>query len=216
MLIVAIGVGVYFTRDYLTFNAIKGYQGNIENYYEDNVLLFTLGFFIGYIVVTTLSLPGAAVLTLLAGAIFKFTLGSVLVSFASSIGATFAFLLSRFLFGRAIQERYGENLKKINEEMEREGAFYLFTLRLVPAFPFFVINLLMGLTRIKTFTFYWVSQVGMLAGTLVYVNAGTQLANIESPREILSPELIGSFVLLGVFPLVAKKTIGYIKRRRAS
>lgn len=214
-LVAAIAVGTYFARDYLTFEAIKEYQGEVERFHEENATVFTLVFFFGYIVVTALSLPGAAVMTLLAGAIFKLVPGTILVSFASSIGATLAFLVSRFLFGKALQERYGEKLGKINEGIEKEGAFYLFTLRLVPAFPFFLINLLMGLTKIRTFTFYWVSQVGMLAGTIVYVNAGTQLASIESPAGILSPGLIGSFVLLGIFPLLAKKAVGLVKRRKA-
>lgn len=214
-LVAAIAVGTYFARDYLTFEAIKEYQGEVERFHEENAGVFTLAFFFGYIVVTALSLPGAAVMTLLAGAIFKLVPGTILVSFASSIGATLAFLVSRFLFGKALQERYGDKLGKINEGIEKEGAFYLFTLRLVPAFPFFLINLLMGLTKIRTFTFYWVSQVGMLAGTIVYVNAGTQLASIESPAGILSPGLIGSFVLLGIFPLLAKKAVGLVKRRKA-
>lgn len=215
-LLAVIGGGSYLLKDYLTFEAIKEYQGEVEQYYDENTVVFTLGYFVGYIVVTALSLPGAAVLTLLAGAIFKLVPGTILVSFASSIGATLAFLVSRLLFGTAIQERYGDKLRKINEGVEKEGAFYLFTLRLVPAFPFFLINLLMGLTKIRTLTFYWVSQVGMLAGTIVYVNAGTQLASIESPGGILSPGLILSFVLLGVFPLIAKKAVDLAKRRKAA
>ncbi len=167
-----------------------------------------------YITVTALSLPGAAIMTLVAGALFGLLVGVVLVSMASTIGATLAFLIARFLLRDTIQSRFGDKLKAINAGVDNEGAFYLFTLRLVPAFPFFIINVVMGLTRMKTWTFFWVSQVGMLAGTIVYVNAGTALANVTSLKGILTPELIGAFVLLGVFPLVAKKVIDSIKARR--
>jgi dihydrolipoamide dehydrogenase len=173
-----------------------------------------LVFFVVYVAVTALSLPGAALMTLVAGAIFGLLWGTVIVSFASSIGATLAFLASRFLFRDAIQRRFGDKLRAINQGIEKEGAFYLFTLRLVPAFPFFVINLVMGLTPIPTRTFYWVSQVGMLLGTIVYVNAGTQIGQIESLRGILSPTLLISFALLGVFPLIAKKIVDAIKARK--
>ncbi len=163
---------------------------------------------------TGLSLPGAALMTLVAGAVFGLLWGTVIVSFASSLGATLAFLASRFLLRDAIQGRFGDKLRAINAGVEKEGAFYLFTLRLVPAFPFFVINLVMGLTPMKTRTFYWVSQVGMLAGTLVYVNAGTQLARLESVKGILSPGLLASFAALGLFPLVAKKIVDTVRARR--
>ena len=209
-----IGAAIYLLRDHLTFEAIKGYQSTVEKYYEENALLCIVVFFFGYIAVAALSLPGAAFLTLLAGAIFKLLVGVILVSFASSIGATLAFLVSRYLLGESLQKKYGTQLRKVNEQIEKEGAFYLFAMRLIPAFPFFLINLLMGLTRIRTFTFYWVSQTGMFAGTIVYVNAGTQLASIDSPEEILSFALIGSFLLLGLFPLIAKKTMGAIRKRR--
>jgi len=218
LLILAAGIGAaaYFLRDYLTFEAIKGYQAQVESYYEENTVLCIVGFFLGYIAVTALSLPGAAFLTLLAGAIFKLGVGLVIVSFASSIGATLAFLVSRYFFGDVLQKKYGDKLQKINDQLEKEGAFYLFAMRLIPVFPFFLINLLMGLTKIKTFTFYWVSQTGMLAGTIVYVNAGTQLASLESPAGILSPVLIGSFLLLGLFPIIAKKALGLIQKKRAA
>jgi pyruvate/2-oxoglutarate dehydrogenase complex dihydrolipoamide dehydrogenase (E3) component/uncharacterized membrane protein YdjX (TVP38/TMEM64 family) len=166
------------------------------------------------VVVTALSLPGAAVMTVAAGALFGLLQGTLLVSFASTIGATLAFLVSRYLLRDAVQQRFGSRLAAINRGIERDGAFYLFTLRLVPAFPFFLINLLMGLTPIKAWTFYWVSQIGMLAGTLVYVNAGTQIAQLESLSGILSPDLLISFALLGLFPLLAKKVTGLIQRRR--
>jgi len=160
-------------------------------------------------------LPGAAIMTLVAGAMFGLIWGTVLVSFASTIGATFAFLMSRFLFQDTIQKRFYKQMQAINAGVEREGAFYLFTLRLIPVFPFFVINLVMGVTSLSVKTFFWVSQVGMLAGTIVYVNAGTRLAQLDSLQGILSPAILFSFVLLGVFPLIAKKTIGVIKRYRS-
>ena len=172
------------------------------------------GFLAVYVLVTALSLPGAVIMTLAGGAIFGLLVGTVLVSFASSIGATLAFLASRYVLRDSVQARFGSRLADINQGVEKEGAFYLFTLRLVPLVPFFVINLLMGLTRMKASVFYLVSQLGMLAGTVVYVNAGTQLARIESLRGILSPALLGSFILLGLFPLIAKKIIDAMKRRK--
>ena len=172
------------------------------------------GFFLLYILVTALSLPGAAILTLAAGALFGLAQGLLVASFASSIGATLAFLVSRYLLRDTIKKRFPERLAAIDTGVEKEGAFYLFTLRLVPVFPFFLINLLMGLTAIKSWTFYWVSQIGMLAGTFVFVNAGTQLAQIDSLSGILSLDLILSFALLGVFPLIAKSLINAIKKRR--
>jgi pyruvate/2-oxoglutarate dehydrogenase complex dihydrolipoamide dehydrogenase (E3) component/membrane protein DedA with SNARE-associated domain len=153
-------------------------------------------------------------MTLVAGAIFGLLWGTVIVSFASSLGATLAFLASRFLLRDWVQRRFGQQLRAINEGVEREGGFYLFTLRLIPAIPFFAINLAMGLTPMRAWTFYWVSQCGMLAGTIVYVNAGTQLASISTPAGILSPGLIGAFVLLGIFPLVAKRIVNAAKARR--
>ncbi len=167
-----------------------------------------------YIAVTGLSLPGATILTLAGGAVFGLFWGTVIVSFASTLGATLAFLAARFLFRDAVKARFGERLQAIDKGVTKEGALYLFTLRLVPVFPFFVINLAMGLTHIKTQTFYWVSQVGMLAGTLVYVNAGTQLGQLESLSGILSPGLIGSFILLGIFPLLANKIVEAIKANK--
>lgn len=168
-----------------------------------------------YIVVTGLSLPGAAVLTLAGGAVFGLLWGTVVVSFASTLGATLAFLASRFLFRDFVKDRFQTQLAVIDRGLARDGTFYLLTLRLVPAFPFFLINLLMGLTAMPTRTFYWVSQMGMLAGTLVYVNAGTQLARIESLAGILSPGLIISFTLLGIFPLLARRALDYMKARKA-
>ena len=199
---------------YLSFDTIKAQQASILGYYASHPWQTALGFFFVYVAVTGLSLPGAALMTLVAGAIFGLLWGTVIVSFASTIGATFAFLASRFLLRDWVQRRFGYALRAVNEGVAREGAFYLFTLRLIPAVPFFLINLALGLTPIRTATFYWVSQLGMLAGTIVYVNAGTQLAAIESPAGILSPALLGAFVLLGLFPLLAKKALDALKVRR--
>lgn len=203
-------LGQYFSLDYF-----KSQQAAINELYENNPLRTALIFFVVYVSVTGLSLPGAAIMTLVAGAIFGVVWGTVIVSFASTIGATLAFLVSRYVLRDVVQRRFGDNLKAINHGIEKDGAFYLFALRLVPAFPFFVINLLMGLTPIRTGIFFIVSQIGMLAGTIVYVNAGTQLAKLESLSGILSPGLIGSFVLLGLFPLVAKKLLEILKARKA-
>ena len=199
----------YFNLEYL-----KSRQADIDAFYRDHPLAMLAGYFLIYVAITGLSLPGAAIMTLAGGAVFGLLWGTVLVSFASTIGATIAFIVSRYILRDGIQRRYGDRLKAINEGIERDGAFYLFTLRLVPAFPFFVINLVMGLTPMRTLMFALVSQLGMLPGTIVYVNAGTQLARIESLQGILSPTLIGSFVLLGVFPLIAKWIVAFVKARR--
>ena len=202
-------LGQYFSLDYL-----KSQQAAIDATFLAHPLLTAGGFFLIYVAVTGLSLPGAAIMTLAAGAIFGLLWGTVIVSFASTLGATLAFLVSRFVLRDMVQAKFGDKLKAINAGIEKDGAFYLFTLRLVPAFPFFVINLAMGLTPIRTGTFYWVSQVGMLAGTIVYVNAGTQIARIETLAGILSPTLIASFTLLGIFPLLAKKIVSMVKARQ--
>lgn len=217
LLLAAIGVGLFFFYDLnqlLTLDGLKGSMAQFDQYKAQSPLLVIGGFFLLYILVTALSLPGAAILTLAAGALFGLAQGLLVASFASSIGATLAFLVSRYLLRDTIKKRFPERLAAIDTGVEKEGAFYLFTLRLVPVFPFFLINLLMGLTAIKSWTFYWVSQIGMLAGTFVFVNAGTQLAQIESLSGILSLDLILSFALLGVFPLIAKSLINVIKKRR--
>lgn len=201
-------------NQYLSLDALKQGQEKFQNIYAANPAVVLGSFFAIYVLVTALSLPGAAIMTLAAGALFGLVTGTILVSFASSIGATLAFLASRFLFRDAVKNKFGERIKKIDEGVEREGGFYLFAMRLVPAFPFFVINLVMGLTSLKTWTFYWVSQIGMLAGTIVYVNAGTQLAEVQAVGDVLSIELIGSFVLLGLFPLIAKKIVELVKARK--
>ncbi len=213
---VALAVALFFVFDldqYLTLEFVQAQQAAIEAFHRDNPLL-TAGLYFGiYVLVTALSLPGAAIMTLVGGAIFGLLWGTVLVSFASTIGATLAFLVGRFLFRDYVQERFAKHLKAVNEGVERDGALYLFMLRLVPVFPFFVINLVMALTPMKTVTFFLVSQVGMLAGTVVYVNAGTQIAQIDSLGSILSPQLIGAFVLLGVFPLIARWIVRFIRGR---
>jgi pyruvate/2-oxoglutarate dehydrogenase complex dihydrolipoamide dehydrogenase (E3) component/uncharacterized membrane protein YdjX (TVP38/TMEM64 family) len=217
IVVIAAAIGLFFALDlgrYLSLEFFKSQQAAIDAYVEAQPVRAGLVFFAVYVAVTGLSLPGAAIMTLIAGAVFGLLAGTIIVSFAASIGATLAFLASRFLLRDAIQRRFGASLKSVNEGIARDGAFYLFTLRLVPAFPFFVINLVMGLTPIRTRTFYWVSQVGMLAGTIVYVNAGTQIARIDSLSGILSPGLILSFTLLGLFPLIAKWFVGRIRARR--
>ncbi len=200
--------------DYLDLQYLKSQQDTIDAYFEAHPFLTAGIYFAIYVLVTAFSLPGAAVMTLAGGAIFGLLWGTIIVSFASTIGATLAFLVSRYLLRDLVQMRFGDKLKAVNAGIEKDGAFYLFTLRLVPVFPFFVINLVMGLTPLATRTFYWVSQVGMLAGTIVYVNAGTQLARIESLDGILSPGLIASFTLLGVFPLIARKVVDAVKAKR--
>ena len=205
----AFDLAQYFRLDFF-----KAQQAAIDLFYLEHPMRTALAFFALYVLVTAVSLPVAAILTLAAGAIFGLFLGTLIVSFAASLGATLAFLASRFLFRDLIQRRFGDRLNAIDAGVNKEGGFYLFTLRLVPAFPFFVINLLMGLTAMKTPTFYWVSQAGMLAGTLVYVNAGTQIAQIDSASGILSAGLIVSFALLGIFPLLAKRLVGAARSRK--
>jgi dihydrolipoamide dehydrogenase len=205
---------VFDLHQILTLAQLKARQEAFYQYYLNHRLLTLGGYFVLYVLVTALSLPGAAVMTLAGGALFGFWPALIVVSFASTIGATLAFLVSRFLLRDWVQDKFGGRLKAINDGINKEGGFYLFTLRLVPLFPFFVINLVMGLTPMRTWTYYWVSQVGMLAGTAVYVNAGTQLGQIESLGGILSPGLLLSFALLGVFPLLARKGVDMLKKRK--
>ncbi|MBL4901369.1 MAG: TVP38/TMEM64 family protein [Desulfocapsa sp.] len=210
-------VAIFFTLDlqqYLTLGYLKESQARFSTLYQQSPVLVIGGYMAIYILVTALSLPGAVILTLAGGALFGLTTGLIIVSFSSSIGATLACFVARFVLRDWVQNKFGDKLNTINEGIAKEGAFYLFTLRLIPVFPFFVINLVMGLTKIPLFTFYWVSQLGMLAGTAVFVNAGKELAKIDSLSGILSPGLIGSFVILGLFPLVVKKLITFIKGRK--
>ncbi|GLO61214.1 TVP38/TMEM64 family protein [Vibrio sp. MACH09] len=189
---------------YLTLENAKEQQALLADYIENNFILASAIYFFAYIFITAFSIPGAAVVTLLGAALFGFVTSLVLVSFASSIGATLAFLSSRYLLRDWVQGKFGNKLKTINQGVEKDGPFYLFSLRLIPVFPFFLINLLMGLTPISTARYYLVSQLGMLPGTIVFLNAGTQLANIDSLSGIVSPSVLASFVLLGLFPVIAK------------
>lgn len=207
----------YFVFDlgqYLSLENFKAQQAEILAAKNAHPLIFIAGFFLTYVTITGLSIPGAAIMTLIAGALFGLVIGTVVVSFASTIGATLAFLGSRYVLRDWVQSKFGERLKAIDDGLAKDGAFYLFTLRLIPVFPFFVINLLMGLTRIRTWTFFWVSQLGMLAGTIVYVNAGTQISQVESTAGLLSPTLIGSFVLLALFPWAARGLLAVVNSRR--
>lgn len=208
-------VALFFLFDlqrYLSLAEIKTHQEVFQQVYASNRMLSLIGYFALYVLVTALSLPGAVIMTLAGGALFGFLPALIVVSFASTIGATLAFLVSRFLLRDWVQHKFRERLQVLNAGIENEGGFYLFTLRLVPIFPFFVINLVMGLTPMRTSTFYWVSQLGMLAGTAVYVNAGTRLGQMQTVNGILSAELLLSFALLGVFPLLARKTVALMKR----
>ncbi len=218
LLLIAVLVFSYFYFDlgqYLTLEYLKAEKDSIQQYYQQHKVFSLLVYMLVYIVVTALSLPGAAIMTVAGGAIFGVLEGTVAVSFASTIGATLAFLASRYLFRDWVQQRFSDKLATVNAGIEKEGSFYLFTLRLIPLFPFFVINLVMGITPMKTWQFFWVSQLGMLPGTLVYVNAGSQLGSLESLSGILSPGLLVSFALLGLFPLLAKKSLAYYKSHRA-
>ncbi len=216
--VLAVIVGAFFYFDLgsqLTLENFKARQAEIDAIYRQSPLLVIGIFFVGYVLMAAASIPGAAIMTVVAGALFGLVTGTIVVSFASAIGATFAFLGSRFLFRDWVQSKFGDRLKPINQGIEKEGGFYLFTLRLVPAFPFFVVNLVMGLTSIKTWTYYWVSQVGMLLATIVFVNAGTQIAAIQDVGDIASPALLASFAALGLVPWVAKWVLAKIKSRRA-
>ena len=207
----------YFVFDLgqiLSLENFKASQSEIVAAKDANPILYIAGFFILYVAVTGLSIPGAAIMSLVAGALFGVLVGTIIVSFASTIGATLAFLSARFVLRDWVQGKFGERLRAIDEGLEKDGAFYLFTLRLIPVFPFFVINLLMGLTRIKTRTFFWVSQLGMLPATIVFVNAGTQISRIESTSGLLSPTLIASFVALAFFPWAAKAIVALVTRSR--
>jgi pyruvate/2-oxoglutarate dehydrogenase complex dihydrolipoamide dehydrogenase (E3) component/uncharacterized membrane protein YdjX (TVP38/TMEM64 family) len=215
--LVVVAIALFFAAGghrYFTFESLQRQQAAIDAWYRAHPLQTVLLYFAVYVAVTGLSLPGATLLTLAGGAVFGLFWGTVIVSFASSLGATLAFLASRFVLRDWVRNRFGERLKAIDEGLAKEGALYLFTLRLLPVVPFFLINLSLGLSAMRVWTFYWVSQIGMLAGTLVYVNAGTQLARLDSPRGILSWELLGAFLLLGIFPLIAKKLVDSLRARR--
>jgi uncharacterized membrane protein YdjX (TVP38/TMEM64 family) len=200
--------------DYLSLTYIKESQHKFELLYSENRTAVIAGYMATYILVTSLSLPGATVMGLAAGALFGLLTGTIIVSFASTIGATIACFVSRFILRDWIQNRFGDKLKTVNKGFEEEGPFYLFTLRLIPLFPFWLINLVMGVTKMPLKTYYWVSQIGMLPGTMVFVNASKELGEIESLSGILSPRLILSFALLGLFPIASKKLVALYKRRK--
>jgi pyruvate/2-oxoglutarate dehydrogenase complex dihydrolipoamide dehydrogenase (E3) component/uncharacterized membrane protein YdjX (TVP38/TMEM64 family) len=217
LVLIAAAVAAFFAFDlgrFLSLDYLKGQQAAFAAVYAEQRLATIASYFLIYIAVTALSLPGATILTLAGGALFGFWTGLVVVSFASSIGALLAMLAARFVLRDSVQAKFGDKLAAINAGVDKDGALYLFALRLVPLFPFFVINLLLGLTRIRAWTFYWASQLGMLAGTAVYVNLGTQLAQVESLRGVLSPGLLLSFALLGLFPLAAKKAVDAARARK--
>ena len=212
-------VALFFLFDlqhYLTLDYLKQVHGSTLSTVELQPVSSALVFFSLYVLVTGLSLPGAAVMTLAAGALFGLFEGVALVSFASTLGASIAMLISRTLLRDWVQQRFERQLTAVNEGLARDGGFYLFSIRMVPLFPFFIVNLVMGLSRLKLWTFYWVSQLGMLAGTFVYVFAGTQLARIGSLADVLSPGLIAAFTLLGLFPLLARKLLSWASRVRSN
>ena len=214
--VIAAVIAAFFFFDlgqYLSLDYLKSQKEALNTLYARSPVLISLIFFVVYVLVAAFNLPAAGLLTVAAGAILGFWNGLLVVSFASSIGATGAFLMTRYLLHDAIQSKFGDRLGTINAGIEREGAFYVFGLRLVPLFPFFMVNSVLGLTKLKTWTFYWASQIGMLAGTAVFVNAGTQLADISSLGDIASPKLLASFALLGVFPILAKYVLSLIKKK---
>lgn len=217
LLVIGALIGLFFTFDlsqYLTLAYLKEVRTAATAFVAENPSLSTLGFFAIYVLVTGLSLPGAAIMTLAAGAIFGFWWGLLVVSFASTIGATLAMVISRSLLRNWVQARFAQQLVTVNEGLQRDGAFYLFSIRMVPLFPFFIVNLVMGLTRISAWQFYWVSQTGMFAGTIFFVFAGTQLAQLSSIGDVLSPVLIGALTALGLFPLIARKTVQWLTKLR--
>ena len=207
---------IFHLDQYLMLSYIKESQQSFLTLYTEHQAVVIAGYMTVYILVTALSLPGAAILTVAAGALFGLLTGTIIVSIASTVGATLALIVSRFLLRDWVQGKFSDKLSTINQGIDREGAFYLFTMRLIPAIPFFVINLAMGLTKIPLITFFWVSQLGMLPGTVVYVNAGKELAKIDSLSGILSPGLIFSFVLLGLFPIIIKKLMALYKPKKLS
>lgn len=218
LLLVLMGIiALWFSFDanqYLTLDFIKAEQQMLQQYISQQTLVAYIVFFAIYIIVTGLSLPGAAILTLLGAALFGFWPSLIIVSFASTIGATLAFIISRYILRDWVQAKFGQRLETINNGIKKEGIAYLFSLRLIPIFPFFLVNLLMGLTPINTRTFFWVSQLGMLPATAIFTNAGSQLGNISSISEIISAPVLFSLVLLGLFPIIIKIVMAYIARQK--
>ena len=217
LVVTGVLIVVFFTYDlqqFLTLEYLKTSQNKFADFYEARPLFVMGVYFLLYVLVTGLSLPGAVIMTLAGGGLFGLWKGLLIVSFASTIGATCACFAARFVLQNWVQQRFDDKLSMINKGVQQEGAFYLFTLRLIPVFPFFIINLVMGLTKMRLTTFFWVSQLGMLPGTVVFVNAGKEIAKIDSLSGILSPSLIGSFVLLGLFPLLVKKIMMLVGRKQ--
>lgn len=211
-----VGVVLFFAldlNDYLTLEALKQYRRTLHDLLLSHPFLVGGGYFCFYIVVIALNLSGAAVMTLAGGALFGFWTGTLLVSFASTIGATIACFVARYLFRDLIRARFAQTLARIDQGIIRQGSLYLFSLRLIPVFPLFLINLLMGLTRFPLWRFYWVSQLGMLPGTMVYINAGRELGKLQSLQDIFSPSLITAFVILGLFPLATKKIMAFVRKK---
>lgn len=209
---------LFFVLDlggYFNFAYIKSQQSAFELYYQQNPELIIVLFFTVYALSAGLSFPGATILSLLGGVLFGLIWGTIIVSFASSLGATLAFLLTRFLFRDFVQKRFSNWLEPVNKGMQEQGVYYLFSLRLAPMIPYVLVNALMGLTPISTFTYFWVSQLGMLLGTIIYVNAGAQLAKLEVVEDIFSMELLLAFVLLAIFPLITKKLLDVVRKQRA-
>ncbi len=217
LILVAIILGAILAFFYFDLQSVFNLQYLQEqkaqwlDLYQQHPFLFMAGFFALYVLFTSLALPAASILTVAAGAIFGFVTGLILVSFASTTGAVIAFLITRYLVGDTVKNKFSKQLVKINQGMEEDGALYAFSMRLVPLFPFFLVNSLLALTSIKVRTYYWTSQLGMLAGTAVYVNAGTQLSTINSLGDIVSPNILISFVLLGIFPFIAKYLLKFIR-----
>jgi len=203
---------IFDIKQYLTLDNLKQNHEFLKEYVAENRVQSMIIYLFSYIIFTAINLPGAVFFTLAGGALFGLAMGTLLVSIAASIGSTFAFLITRYLIRDRLEKMVGNKMEEINRGIEREGAYYLFTIRLIPLFPFFLINIAMAMTSIKAWTFLWVSYFGMLAGTAVYVNAGTQLASLESVSDILSLRIILSFTLLGIFPLLAKRLLDYLSR----
>ncbi|HUU99511.1 MAG TPA: TVP38/TMEM64 family protein [Bacteroidales bacterium] len=209
-----VAVKVLNLDQYLTLSYLKGSLDKFKTLYENHRVMVIAGYFVVYVLTTSLSLPGASPLGIAGGALFGFWTATIVVSFASTIGATLSCSISRFLLRDWIHKKFGDKIAKVNEGIEKEGAFYLFSLRLIPVFPFWMINLVMGLTKMPLPKFYWVSQIGMLPGTMVFVNAGKELGKIDSLKGILSPGLIISFALIGIFPIVIKKLLALYRSGR--
>lgn len=215
LVVIAVAVACYFIFDlgqYLNLETLQTKKQHLENLYKQNSVFFIIGFFLIYVISTSISIPGAAILTLSAGFIFGSIVGTIIVSFASAIGATIAMIIARTLLGQSLQTKYKKQLATINKGIENDGPLYLLSLRLIPIFPFFLINLLMGLTTMPVIKYYIFSQIGMLAGTFVYVNAGTALAEINQLSDILSPKIFLSFALLGLLPIIVKFVMSILKK----